>query len=261
MLRTLHELRQTTIGATDGAIGKVHDAYFDDQHWTMRYLVVDTGGWLGRKVLITPLAIERVSWRDERIDVRMTREQVHNSPDIDTDKPVSRQHEMLYLNYYGLPHYWSGPMLWGPTASPLGLGEIRSEPLRTGHEMQSIEELSDHNDPHLRSCASVSGYHVQASDGAIGHIADYLFDDDTWTLRYLVIDTRNWLPGKRVVISSEWVERVSWNERKAYIGMSKQSIRDAPEYDRDLTIREPSELHVPNRPMQGGVTRERTERH
>jgi hypothetical protein len=261
MLRTLHDLKHTTIGATDGPIGKVRDAYFDDQHWTMRYLVVDTGGWLSRQVLITPLAIERVDWNGERIEVRMTREQVRNSPDIDTDKPVSRQHEMLYLNYYGLPHYWSGPMLWGPTASPLGIGDIRSEPLRTGHRMQSLEEMSDQNDPHLRSCASVSGYHVEANDGAIGHIADYLFDDDTWTLRYLVIDTRNWLPGKRVVISSEWVERVSWNERKAYVSMSKQSIRDAPEYDRDLTIRDTPELGVPNRPMRDDDIRQRTGRH
>jgi hypothetical protein len=261
MLRTLHELRHTTIGATDGAIGKVDDAYFDDQHWTLRYLVVDSGGWLSRKVLITPLAIERIDWSNERIEVRMTREQVRNSPDIDTDKPVSREHEMLHLNYYGLPHYWSGPMLWGPTASPLGLGDIRSEPLHTSHRMQGIEEMSNQNDPHLRGCASVSGYHVEAHDGAVGHIADYLFDDDMWTLRYLVIDTRNWLPGKRVVISSEWVERVSWNERKAYVGMSKQSIRDAPEYDRDLTIREVSELDVPHRQLQDDGMIDRPERH
>ena len=261
MLRTLHELKQTTIGATDGAIGTIRDAYFDDQHRTMRYLVVDTGGWLSRQVLITPLAIEHVNWNDERIEVRMTREQVRNSPDIDTAKPVSREHEMRYLNYYGLPHYWSGPMLWGPTASPLGIGDIRSEPLHTGHRMQSVGEMSDQDDPHLRSFASVSGYHVEATDGTIGHIADYLFDDDTWTLRYLVIDTGNWLPGKRVVISSEWVERVSWNERKAYVSMSKQSIRDAPEYDRDLTIRDTPELEVPNWPVRDDDMRARTGRH
>jgi hypothetical protein len=127
--------------------------------------------------------------------------------------------------------------------------------------MQSVGEMSDQDDPHLRSCASVSGYHVEATDGTIGHIADYLFDDDTWTLRYLVIDTGNWLPGKRVVISSEWVERVSWNERKAYVSMSKQSIRDAPEYDRDLTIRDTPEVEAPNRPLRDGDIRERAGRH
>ena len=243
MLRTLNDLKHMAIGASDGPIGKVHDAYFDDDRWTVRYLVVDTSGWLGRRVLITPLSIDHVDWDAQRVDVRMTRDQVRNSPDVDTDKPVSRQHEMVFLNYYGLPHYWGGPLLWGPTASPLGLGEVRSDPLHTGHRVQSVEELSDdHNDPHLRSCAAVSGYHIQATDGGIGHVDDYLFDDDTWSIRYLIIDTRNWLPGKRVVISSEWVDRVSWNERKAYIAMSRQSIRDAPEYDRDLTIRDDTEI-------------------
>lgn len=242
MLRTLADLKHMTIGATDGSIGKVRDAYFDDQSWTMRYMVVDTGGWLSRQVLITPLAIERLDWPERRIDVRMTREQIKNGPNIDTEKPVSRQHEMLYLNHYGLPYYWGGPMLWGPTDSPPGLGaEVHADSPRAIHRSDEDLDRSTHADPHLRSCKAVSGYHIEANDGGIGHIDDYLFDDESWAIRYLVIDTRNWLPGKRVVISSEWVERVSWNEHKAYVAMSRQSLRDAPEYDRDLTIHDRAE--------------------
>lgn len=245
MLRTLEDLKRMAIGAADGEIGKVKDAYFDDQGWTVRYLVVETGGWLGRKVLVSPLAISGVDWNEQRIDVHMTREQVKNSPDIDTDKPVSRQHEMLYLNYYGLPYYWGGPMLWGPTAYPSGIaGSLRTDPLRPGPTSEQLSEQGN-GDPHLRSCKEVSGYHIEASDGDLGHIDDYLFDDESWSIRYVVIETRNWLPGKRVLIASDWVERVSWNEHKAYVDLSREAIREAPEYDRDLILTEgeESDLH------------------
>jgi hypothetical protein len=143
MLRTLEDLMRARIGAVDGTIGHIKDAYFEDQNWTVRYLVADTARWLSRKVLISPFAVEAAHWDEARIDVRMTREQVKNSPDIDTDKPVSRQHEMLHLNYYGFPYYWGGPMLWGPTAYPgiaetcapilcvRGLGQSSCQKIRT----------------------------------------------------------------------------------------------------------------------------------
>jgi hypothetical protein len=240
MLRTLKDLKQMRLDAIDGPIGSIRDAYFDDQSRTLRYLVVDTGGWLSREVLITPTVMQHLDWANRRIDVRMTREQVENSPAIDSDRPFSQQHEMAYMNYLGLPHYWSGPMLWGQAATPFGVGEVRSDPLRTGNALE--RDVTNHNEAYLRSCEAVSGYHIEADDGAIGHIDDYLFADATWTIQYLILDTRKWLAGKRVVISTEWVEQVSWKEHKACIAMSRQNLRDAPEYDRDLVVRETTEF-------------------
>ena len=120
MLNSIHQLTGSTIRATDGDIGKVKAAYFDDQRWAIRYLVVDTGGWLtGRSVLISPYAVQPPLKEDKCIPVRLSREQVKNSPDIDTHKPVARQHEQAYLDYYGYPEYWEGGGLWAMGAVPV----------------------------------------------------------------------------------------------------------------------------------------------
>src|SRR5438105_5096052 len=107
MLISVKDLAGFHLAATDGSIGEVQDCYFDDVHWTVRYLVVDTGGWLsGRKVLISPMAIRGIDIDGEHVIVDLTREQVERSPDIDTHRPVSRQHEIALLQYYGYPSYW-----------------------------------------------------------------------------------------------------------------------------------------------------------
>jgi hypothetical protein len=114
MIRSASELKGYTIEATDGDIGEVVQFYFDDEKWTIRYLVADTGGWLmGRKVLISPAALGRVDWNSRKLHVNMNKERVENSPGIDTDRPVSRQQETDYYNYYGYPYYWSGPVRLG----------------------------------------------------------------------------------------------------------------------------------------------------
>jgi uncharacterized protein YrrD len=233
MLRTLNDLTGMSIGAADGFIGRVKDAYFEDCSWTIRYLVVDTGGWLSRKVLISTLAIESVNWEHQVIDVHMTRAQVKDSPEIDTDKPVSRRHELLHLDHYGLPHYWARPMLWGAIAYPTGIAEsVRTDPLQGGATLDESAPTED-SDHLLRSCKVVSGYHIEANDGDIGHIDDYLFDEESWSIRYLLINTRNWLRGKRVIVASDWIQRISWNECKAYVDLSRETIEQAPAYDRD----------------------------
>jgi uncharacterized protein YrrD len=230
MLRTVDALKGMVIGAIDGEIGHLRDVYFDDHDWTLRYLVVDTGGWLsGRKVLITPRSVRGVRPDEKRIDVLLSRDQVRRSPDIDTAKPVSRQHEISLFDYYGYPYYWAGPFLWGP--EPFAAGQVDAAEA-VGREMRRREQY----DPHLRSVNEVAGYHLEATDGQIGHIEDFLFDEQTWSIRYLTIDTRNWLPGKHVLVSSEWVERVSWDERKVYVNLTRDTVRAGPEYDREAIL-------------------------
>jgi sporulation protein YlmC with PRC-barrel domain len=85
-------------------------------------------------------------------------------------------------------------------------------------------------DPHLRSTHDVSGYHIQATDGEIGHVEDFIIDDETWAIRYLIVDTRNWWPGKRILVSPQWIERVSWNESKVFVNLSREAIKASPEY-------------------------------
>lgn len=226
MLQVFSALKRMSIGATDGEIGHIRDAYFDDHEWTMRYLVVNPGSWLtGRGVLISPWAIRKVNWQEKRVDVALTRAQVRNSPDMDADKPVSRQYETAYSDYYGYPYYWMGSFAWGPLPLP------REEGCTSDLSKNAVRRASDRVDPNLRSANEVDRYHLEAVDGSIGHVDDFIFDDSSWSLRYFVVDTRNWLPGRHVLIATDWINQVSWEQRKAYVALTRDEVRNSPPYD------------------------------
>jgi hypothetical protein len=197
--------------------------YFDDETWTVRYLVVDTGGWLtGRQVLISPVAVTKLDWYASRINVRLTKDEVENSPSIEQDKPVSRQHEAAYATYYNYPYYWTGPYLWGPAALPGRVLTPQPEDSQA-HEIAAMQRASE--DVHLRSVEEVTGYYIEAKDGDIGHVEKFLIDDENWTIRYMVVDTRNWLPGKNVLVSPEWISSVSWSDKRVYVDLSREQIK------------------------------------
>lgn len=222
------------INHDEGEIGTVKEFYFDDQYWTIRYLVADTGNWLtGRQVLLSPYALVAVVKEERHITLNLSKQQIESSPALSSDKPVSQQFEMDYYGYYGYPMYWSGSYMWG--AHPyLERDYGQRKPL-------TPEEKGW--DPHLRSTHEVSGYHIQATDGEIGHIEDFVIDDETWAIRYLIVDTRNWLPGKKILIAPQWIDRVSWGESKVFIELPRETIQQAPEYtegflsDRDYETR------------------------
>lgn len=244
MLYSIKQLKGLDIAARDGTLGKVEEAYFDDTHWTVRHLVVQTGHWFsGRDVLVSPHAVERIDLAAGHIVVALTRQQVEQAPGVDTDKPVSRQYEANYYDYYGYPYYWGGPGAWGAGGFPLGVltptvpGEpTSSAPLGHGTgaapalSQQPQEESRDTGDPHLRSTAEVAGYAVEASDGSIGHVEDFLFDPASWAIRKVVLDTRNWLPGKRVLIEPAAIEAVDWSARQLRVGLTREAIKASPEY-------------------------------
>src|SRR5450631_379901 len=241
MLRSMKDLKNYAIHATDGTIGHVQDFYFDDEAWVIRYLVVDTGTWLSsRKVLISPVAIGRPNWIEKILPVSITKEQVKQSPDIDTDKPVSRQHEIRYLGYYGYPYYWGGAGLWGggsyPTMMMPGYADfastpqaVQSETEKTYARLQASRHQDD--DPHLRDCKAVMTYHVQAIDGDIGHVQDMLVDEETWAIRYMIVNTSNWWLGHQVLIAPQWIKDVSWADATVSINLSQHAVKDAPPYD------------------------------
>ena len=221
MLFNAKMLKNFTLDSLDGNIGKTKDFYFDDLHWTIRYLVADTGNWISeRKVLISPYSIIAVNDSEDSIGVSLTNNQIEKSPSINSDKPVSKQFELDYSGYYGWPLYWSGPFMWGayPTIS---LNFEESEKSTDTHKAW---------DPHLRSMQEVIGYYIQATDGEVGHVEDFIIDDETWAIRYLVINTRNWLPGKSILVSPQWIQRVSWSDSKVYVNLSRESIKASPEF-------------------------------
>lgn len=238
MIRSLNSLLSYQIRARDGEIGTVHDFFFDDEFWTVRYLVVDTGRWLpGRKVLLTPDALDQPAWAAASVPVNLTREQIKSSPEMDADKPVSRQRQIELHRHYGWPFYWTGGGVWPDPVAPV--------PPPAGASPSDLETKREPGDPHLRSLREITGYHIEASDGSIGHVEDLVTDEDAWEIRYLVVDTRNWLPGRKVLIAPRWfVGPISWSERKVKVFMTQASIRNSPEYDPKAPINREYEIRL-----------------
>jgi len=242
MLRSDKDLKTLKIGAVNGTIGGVKDFYFDDDAWAVRYVVVDTGFWLGREVLISPFSTGTPDWDRHILPVTVTKEQVRHCPLIDTDKPVSRQHETSYLGYYGYPLYWGGNGLWGEGAYPgsmlegaqsgasdLAYANALAANDRAAHTDEQRRRA--HEDPHLRSCNAVVGYHIHAMDGDIGHVHGFLIDERTWGVQYLIVHTSNWWLGHTVLVPPAWIGEVSWEYSKVTVKLNRQQIKDAPTYD------------------------------
>jgi PRC-barrel domain len=233
MLTNATHLKGLTIRALDGELGTVDEFYFDDDTWAIRYLIVDTGGWLGgRRVLISPFSIVHADLEGKRLDVRLTKKQVENSPDVDTHEPVTRQHEAAHLEYYGYPYYWGGPYLWGTAYYPTGV----AVPMALAGETMAERIRRESLDSHLRSSETFTGSDIEATDGEIGHVAGFVVDDEAWAIRYIEVATRNWWPGKKVLVAPEWIELVSWADSKVFIGLSREAIKNGPEYVESVPI-------------------------
>jgi hypothetical protein len=242
MLTNATFLKGLAIHATDGELGTVDQFYFDDETWAIRYLIVKTGGWLsGREVLISPISVIGTDWPAKRLDVALTKKQVEDSPDIQMHQPVSRKHEAGYSAYYGYNNYWGGPYMWGSGFYPVDL----AVPTLPSKEAMRDRIRRESTESHLRGSEGVTGYHVQATDGEIGHLDGFVVDNETWAIRYIEVATRNWLPGKHVLVAPGWIERVSWTDSKVYTGLSKEAIEEAPEYlvSRPITREYESRLH------------------
>jgi hypothetical protein len=238
MLRSIDDLKDYSIKANDGSVGEVKDFLFDDLAWVIRYFVVETGTWLAsRKVLISPIAIQEPNGEEKNFPVSLTMEQVMDSPDIDTDKPVSRQHEIDYHRYYGYSYYWGGAGFWGEGMYPYSLyPSFASSPLdQEGSPVANrAHDLAQHihdEDPNLRSCEAIIGYHIHLNDGDLGHVSGFIVDEGTWAVRYLIADTSNWWGGHKVLISPEWIEEVRWADNSVSIDLSRQSVKDAPVFE------------------------------
>lgn len=231
ILRSLHELFGYAIDGRDAyALGKAKDFLFDERTWTIRYLVADTGSWLSsHKVLISPqhLMLPEVGVFPSVLPVNLTKDEVEACPLLSEDAPVSRRYELAYARYHGQYPYWAGPDLWGPAAFP-----IAPPPQPTAEELERHErELEQIEDCHLRSAKEVMGYHIGAVDGSVGHVEDLIMDAQTWTIHWMIVDTRNWLPGRKVLIAPRWVRSFDWEVRKARVDLTVQQIKESPPFD------------------------------
>ena len=229
MLRSLKELYGCMLGASDGDIGAVKDFYFDEQNQAVRYVVVDTGKWLpGRQVLISPQAFALGKPGSKVMPVKLTRKKIEASPAIAIHKPVSRQNEEAYHRYYGWPYYWEGDGLWGGMRG-FPMLEVPATFL-PGRPPAETSPKAEGTDAHLRSTRAVNGYHVQATDGIVGHVCDFLMDDKSWAIEELAVKTGHRLTGKEVRIPMKAVERISYAESTVHVKLTKEAIEKSPEH-------------------------------
>jgi hypothetical protein len=237
MLVTASTINGSAIAASDGQLGTVCDFLFDDASWLVRWLVVDTGNWLScRKVLLPPLVLGHHDQKGQELSVALTMQQVKDSPDIATDRPVSRQMETNVYDYYGWSPYWGTSFdmgdysyLYGSATALPSLGPMQREA-----GLATVQRNGD--DPHLRSAGAVTGYHIHASDGEIGHVEDFLLEDADWSIHYLVVDTKNWLPGKKVLISPWFAREINWTDNLVNLLVDRQRVENSPAYDAATTV-------------------------
>ena len=226
MLHLAQKIRGAAVHAVDGEIGTIEDFYFEEGHWAVRYLLVDTGKWLnGRRVLLSPMSVLG-EWNVTKIPVRLTRDQVENSPRFEPQDAVSPETEAQVLGYYGYPYYWGYDGVWGSFDNP---GALLTAP----SDAESAEKNHRAIDPesrHLRSINKSTGYHLHALDGDIGHVDDFLIGEESWRIRYLLVDTSNWIGGRSVLVSSEAVDQVDRQHEKLRLGVTRDVIEHSPAF-------------------------------
>jgi sporulation protein YlmC with PRC-barrel domain len=233
MLHPVSSLKKYHIVSTDGHIGHIKDVYFDSHEWTVRYLVVRTGAWLlGKEVLIPARALGLINVEEASIHVNLTLEKIKDAPDSDTARPVSRQEDIVFHEYYGFPpgvEPWVA--LHTPTMTAFGTAQV----MQTGPEPASLVNrpvAAERGDPHLRSVHDVTGHTICGSDQEIGRVGDFLVDDHDWSIRYFIVNTAVWF-GKEVVVPTAAIREVSWDERTVYLTIPREEVKNAPEFDAD----------------------------
>lgn len=249
MLNVVSSLRNLEIHATDGMLGTVSDFLFDDNTWQVRWMVVDTGNWLpGRKVLVHPSAVVSADFDGRQLSVSLTMTQVKESPDLLRDRPVSRQMQNDLYSYYGWDPLWAGGAFGGGLQGGAMFGGVArgaiasplSAPVYFGANAvreaeHGVVEVGE-GDPHLRSVAEVTGYHVHATDGNIGHVEDFLIESESWAIGYLIVDTSNWWVGQHVLISPQAVKNVDWSDHSIEVDLARDKVRSSPSWNRADSI-------------------------
>jgi hypothetical protein len=219
MIFRLTELIKYVVRAKDGIIGEVEDFYFDAFEWRLRYLVIAGNEEMDRrKLLISTVALDRPDYENSQLDIDLSKEIVKNSPEVTLDRPITREEEVALHSYYQWPFYWEAA---GVSAYPF---------IEMVSDMKKQEAEAD-NVHLLRSATQLLSLSIQARDGSIGYVDDFLIEDEQWNMLYLVVDTGTWLPGRKVLISPQWIKKIHWVEATVDVDLSRETIKNSPEYD------------------------------
>ena len=235
--RRVRDISALTLYASDGQIGSVVELYFDDQNWKVRYLIINTGGWLsGRNVLIAPIAVAGIDDADASMRINLRKDQIEQAPPIEKAKTVSRRYEEAYYKHFRWAPYWQ------PVATVLGNPILHPETPAMNVDEPVLPESPEKS--HLRSSEEVTGYGIHAQDGEIGHIEDLVIDQEDWIVRYAEVDTRNWLPGKKVLVPTGRIQQIDWQSQSVAMSLTRHAIQSAPAYDPSMLITPDYEIEL-----------------
>ncbi len=241
MLRSLKDIEGYTVSATDGDIGNLVNFLLDDEHWRVRFLVVQADNPLfmdSRNLLLPPISFRQADWSTQRLLLALTVDEVKSSLGRDVDEPVSRQQERDYSRHYDFPKFWvySGLEGTGDYRGLLGPRSWRDAPALPADAPGG---------PHLRSAAELRGFHIQGSDEEIGHLDDFIVDDESWEIPYLVIDTSNCWIGKKVLVAANRAHQISRLENKVHVDLPRHVIKKSPEWNAGVAINRDYEARHP----------------
>lgn len=247
MLRSIIDLEDYRLQTAAGNIGRLKDFTFDDKAWVIRYLVVDIGAWPKKHlVLISPIALGAPNWLAKTIPVLLSKSQIQNSPPFDPQKPITKQHEIEHLSYYNYPYYWGGPSLWGkdiyPNRFSTGSGGFNAPPFELRVPEPPDMEDETHAEHELHGGFDTMGIRVTSGDVDIGLVKDLLIDEDSWAIRYMVVNTGDWWPNQQVLIAPQWIGALNWVSKTISIQMSQAEVKTAPHCDPSVTIDRDLEL-------------------
>jgi hypothetical protein len=236
MSSTARQLCGFAVRARDGGGGRVHDLYFDDQDWSVRFVVVGVGRWpFDRRVLISPPELREPDEGEEVLPVALSRAQLGECPEAHVQRTVSAmRRKERSAHREGLPVWLWRPPFGACPVPPFALLPMDDEGGEGDWGGTRLRVDGDERDVHLRSVSEVIGYHIQAKDGEIGHVEDFVLCDEDWLIKYLLVDTRNWWGGRKVVVEPQWVEEFKCGESKVYLKLARGGVEGIPEYDPDL---------------------------
>ncbi|MFP4467174.1 MAG: PRC-barrel domain-containing protein [Candidatus Goldiibacteriota bacterium] len=235
MLKLLTDINGYKLKSANEDCGTVKDSLFDDLLWFIRYFVVDTGEFLKKKeVIVSPAAVKYPIDGEKKImETLLSKTLIEASPDINEKMPVSRAKEKDIVSYFQWPIYWNPGTFGGPAA-----------PLPEAEQTERGPAEKAKPEPGLRSAGEVKGYKIKAEDGGIGHIDDFIYEDETWEIKYAVIATKNILPGKKVIVDVMWLQDIIWEEKTVIVDLPKELIEKSPPFDPNQPVNREYEIRL-----------------
>jgi sporulation protein YlmC with PRC-barrel domain len=236
MLIKTEDLKGFNTESIDDIQGEIYDFYFDDLFWNIQYLLIKTGGLLKEKsILMSHVVLGVPDIERQALSVKVSFQTNNKKEKPEELQTISESKEKKASEILNWP------------LSRLNLVSLDEKDLKNliNNMVTDGKQHYENENLHLRSRNEVLGYHIQAKNGEIGHVDDLIIETESWKIRYLIVDTRNWLPGgKDVLISPAWIEKIKWNKNRVYIDLKKGVIENSPPYDPEAPIDDQFELKL-----------------